>query len=119
MKQCIVCGSEFDECHFPNKTRKTCSDTCFKKLMSKIQSNESNSYWRGGHSQSHYQRIRLESKEQICDRCGKSDCRLDTHHIDRDKSNNSSENIRVLCASCHAYVHYIEDDRGLNGWKQT
>jgi 5-methylcytosine-specific restriction endonuclease McrA len=41
---------------------------------------------------------------------------LDTHHKDRDRSNNTIENIMVLCASCHAKLHYVEDDRGLQGW---
>jgi ribosomal protein L34E len=89
---------------------------CFRKYMKQIQTGNKNSYWRGGRSQSHYERIRKEIKEQKCQSCGRKDCRLDTHHLDRDKSNNTSENIAVLCASCHAFLHYVEDNRGLNGW---
>jgi len=80
---------------------------------------EKNSFWKGGHSQSHYQRIRKTIKEQKCQSCGKSDGRLDTHHLDRDKSNNIPDNIVVLCASCHAFLHYIEDNRGLQGWNMA
>jgi hypothetical protein len=116
MKVCIVCEEEFDPKQFPNPNRKTCSDMCFRKLMCKVQKSDSNSNWKGGYSQPYYQRIRREIKEQKCFCCGKQDGRLDTHHLDRDKSNNSAENMLVLCASCHAFLHYIEDDRGLQGW---
>ena len=117
MRSCIICGEVFDEGSFPNKKRKTCSVICFRKYMSNIQRGKLNSNWKGGHSQSHYQRVRIETKEQKCASCGRTDCRLDTHHLDRNKANNSFENIVVLCASCHAFLHYVEDEhRGLNGW---
>ena len=117
MKTCVVCGKQFNTNDFPNRKRKTCSEDCFRILMHKTQLGTNNSYWRGGHSQARYERIRKLTKLQICEICGKSDGRLDTHHKDRDKSNNSEDNIMVLCTSCHATLHYNQDDRGLRGWK--
>ena len=88
MKNCIICGKEFDEKDFPNRKRKTCGEDCFRILMHKVQTGESNSYWRGGHSQSRYERIRKLVKLQVCEMCGATDTRLDTHHKDRNKANN-------------------------------
>jgi len=116
MKNCVICGKEFNEKDFPSPKRKTCGEDCFRILMHNVQTGDKNSYWRGGHSQSRYERIRKLIKLQTCEMCGKTECRLDTHHKDRDKSNNTVDNIMVLCASCHAIVHYIEDNRGLRGW---
>ena len=37
------------------------------------------------------------------------DCRsffnLLVHHVDEDRKNNSFDNLKVLCTSCHAIVH--------------
>jgi 5-methylcytosine-specific restriction endonuclease McrA len=52
----------------------------------------------------------------VCEDCGAvPPVRIDTHHIDRNKSNNSLENVKVLCVVCHAKRHYLEDTRGLRG----
>lgn len=120
---CEICGTVFRVRAgwkaTTNLNRKTCSDECFSKLMQIIQLDNNNSYWKGGHSQVHYTRIRKEMKESICEKCGKTDnqVRIDTHHIDGNKSNNSHENIQVLCVNCHALEHYEKEDRGLKGWK--
>lgn len=115
---CVVCGTEFRARRTPscNLNRKTCSKECLSKLQKEQSRGEKSGNWKGGYSQAHYQRVRRELKEDKCESCGATDRRLDTHHLDRDKSNNALENIVVLCASCHAFLHYIEDDRGLQGW---
>jgi len=118
---CIICKKKFRaRLNYTDTTglnKKTCSKECNSKLMSQIQTGETNSNWKDGASQVRYQRIRREIKPDICEWCGaEHPTRIDTHHIDRNKSNNSMENILVLCASCHAYLHYVEDDRGLRGW---
>lgn len=44
-----------------------------------------------------------------CECCGASDHdsgRFELHHIDMDRTNNSPENFRWLCASCHKKAHY-------------
>ena len=41
-----------------------------------------------------------------CAHCGRSDRRLDRHHVDEDKSNNAPENVLTLCASCHTRHHW-------------
>jgi len=39
-----------------------------------------------------------------CETCGDPKDLL-VHHIDEDRSNNTFDNFRVLCTSCHAKVH--------------
>jgi phage regulator Rha-like protein len=112
-RTCVVCGTVF----YSRYKKLTCSSECLKKYRITKYSNENAANWRGGKSQTYYQRIRRTLKMQVCEMCGKTEGRLDTHHKDRDRGNNSATNIMVLCVNCHAYLHYIEDDRGLRGWK--
>jgi RNase P subunit RPR2 len=118
---CVICGTKFR----PNKSwrdtknthRKTCSDLCLGTLLSEIQRGEKSGQWIDGSSQIHYQRrLREEYEELICEICNEKFKRMDTHHQDRNHSNNSKENIHPWCVVCHARYHYITDDRGLQGW---
>lgn len=41
-----------------------------------------------------------------CESCGAEDyALLEVHHKDRDRKNNTPENLRVLCANCHSLEH--------------
>lgn len=44
-------------------------------------------------------------KKSQCERCG-SRRNLQTHHVDRDITNNLLENLETLCASCHNTEHW-------------
>lgn len=52
-----------------------------------------------------------------CRRCGftpEDGCQLTIDHIDKNKKNNSVENLQTLCANCHNYkskVELIEPDK--------
>ena len=35
---------------------------------------------------------------------------LQVHHIDRDRKNNNTDNLKVLCPNCHAIEHYDNCD---------
>jgi RNase P subunit RPR2 len=116
---CVVCGKIFrpreNWLSTKNGNRKTCSPECLTQFLHDI---NINTHMKGGDSQIRYQRIRRELKPDICEWCNAvPPVRIDTHHKDRDKSNNTIENIMVLCVHCHAYLHYVEDYRGLQGWK--
>ncbi len=43
-----------------------------------------------------------------CQRCGYNRCpsALQVHHIDRDRKNNTTKNLEVVCRNCHAEEHY-------------
>ena len=43
-------------------------------------------------------------KKERCEICGYSRA-LEIHHIDRDRENNSEDNLIVLCRNCHWLVH--------------
>jgi len=49
-----------------------------------------------------------------CQCCGDDDSRLHVHHIDRNRSNNSPDNLRLLCPSCHHHDHLDERYGGLD-----
>lgn len=109
---CIVCDKLFHPNKNPN--RKTCSDACFSIRMRQVQEEDQNSNWKGGFSQKHYQRIAKSNKKWECRVC-KSKEKLEVHHIDKDRSNNSVINLEILCGSCHAKIHYEKGDANIKG----
>ena len=57
-----------------------------------------------------YEILKLPHK---CEDCG-IEGRTEVHHINKDRDNNSRENIRILCRNCHNKVHdVILPKRGL------
>jgi len=48
--------------------------------------------------------IEYRSLHSHCEECS-SFFNLLVHHIDEDRSNNTYDNFKVLCTSCHAIVH--------------
>jgi 5-methylcytosine-specific restriction endonuclease McrA len=51
-----------------------------------------------------------------CEKCGlRGEIELPRHHIDRDRSNNSPDNLWVLCQSCHNREHMSERERDTKG----
>lgn len=57
---------------------------------------------------SHRWRARQILKRDKCEECGTS-LNLHVHHKDRDPSNNSLDNLTVLCSSHHLKLHWRED----------
>jgi hypothetical protein len=41
---------------------------------------------------------------RVCEICSK-DGRVEVHHINKDRTNNTRENIRILCRKCHNMQH--------------
>jgi len=42
----------------------------------------------------------------ICEKCGKTDCRIETAHLDGHRSNSTPENLSKLCVACHKRHDY-------------
>ena len=42
---------------------------------------------------------------QECMICKRNFIILHVHHIDRNRKNNSKENLLEICASCHSFIH--------------
>ncbi len=56
-----------------------------------------------------YRRIAFEAYPHECDTCGWDDPKeiLVVHHIDRDRTNDSVENLKILCPTHHEAEHYL------------
>jgi hypothetical protein len=108
---CVVCGKVFrarENCmSTTNINRVTCSDDCQQALASVTHRKEI------GHSPDFYQRRRQEFYPDRCHDCGTTR-NIETHHIDRNKSNNTKKNIMPLCSQCHGRRHYYEDCNIIN-----
>ena len=54
------------------------------------------------------EKYRKEQMKSHCEKCGKSDCRLEIHHINGDHSviGDNYSNLQTLCSSCHKKAHY-------------
>ena len=77
-------------------------------------SGENHPNWKGGTS--NYLKTTIQKAQRIekaeCNRCKWNQFVdvLQTHHRDRDRSNNSSSNLEVLCPTCHYSEHYQAHD---------
>ncbi len=61
-------------------------------------------------SNAHYRRIAFSTREKVCERCGfDNPAAIIVHHKDRDRMNDNSGNLEVLCANCHAIEHLGEN----------
>jgi len=59
-----------------------------------------------------YRAIALRTYDKICNRCG-YDLHpeiLQVHHKDRDRTNNTIDNLELLCPNCHDLDHYNNRD---------
>lgn len=65
-----------------------------------------NPRWKGGISEGYILKLCKNLKIiEICEMCNKKNCKLEYHHKDKDRLNNSRYNVSLLCASCHAKTH--------------
>jgi len=46
------------------------------------------------------------SKPDICEKCGKSNCRIEISHLNGNRLDSSSENLMKMCVSCHKKHDY-------------
>lgn len=77
-----------------------------KEKISAGKTGSNNPQWNGGLSlkKKNAQALRGSS----CENCG-TNKDLQIHHIDRNHWNDSLENLKTLCNSCHQKLHYQED----------
>jgi 5-methylcytosine-specific restriction endonuclease McrA len=65
-----------------------------------------------------YRKICFENKARKCHHCGYDEHPevLHVHHIDRDRSNNTPDNLVPLCPTCHEVDHFLNGD---GRWKRS
>lgn len=111
-KYCEYCGQKMHRVRFNSGRledmtafirRKYCSRDCMRKAFIKKGEDTKQGYSTAHHSSRMLAYIILE-KEYKCERCG-STRNVDVHHKDGNFSNNTPENLVVLCRSCHAKEH--------------
>lgn len=104
-KKCPVCCKIF----FTNE--KTDSTTCSRSCANTFfRSGTNNPNYAGsptnrisGHK---YREVAYAQYGHICNRCGYSNkLALEIHHKDRDRTNNNTPNLEVLCSNCHSIEH--------------
>lgn len=58
------------------------------------------------HGKSMYRYNALKNKMPICEVCGfDKEYAIEVHHIDKNRENNSIENLMIVCANCHTGIH--------------
>ena len=96
-KTCPVCSSEFNTEPRPEGEQITCSRSC------------SNTYFRTKEGAFSYRERALKKYGAVCFSCGFTNLlALEVHHKDKNRDNNSIENLVVLCANCHRIAHGSE-----------
>ena len=87
---------------------KTCSRNCSNKNRSGVK------YKIGRPRDKAYDikvlKIKLfELRGKKCERCDYNTVEiLQVHHKDRDRKNNSFDNLEIICPNCHSLEHYFE-----------
>lgn len=113
---CLHCGKTFRRPPTWAKTAKYCSRSCLGKANARKngmdQAGPEHPRWDNGA----YRNYALRHHGERCQRCGATDD-LHVHHIDRDHSNNTLDNLMVLCESCHQTEH--AHDRPINKISKT
>lgn len=74
-----------------------------------------------GSNKSNYREVAFRDSEKKCEACGfdKHPAAIIVHHKDRDRSNNTIDNLQVLCSNCHMIEHYESGDGSFAGNKTT
>jgi hypothetical protein len=102
-KPCAICGKMI----LSGLNKKTCSRSCANIQRAGIKytgarPRDKVKYQRG-------LKIRLAAERgQKCERCNYSKYEiLQVHHKDRNRDNNSLENLQLICPNCHYEEHYF------------
>lgn len=112
-KICATCGASFGRNRFSSgvlekvsafNKRATCSNICWRAYESKVRGGIKT---RNGFTS----QLRARMCMVFCSVCRSTE-NLDFHHKNRDWSDNSPENIQVLCRKCH----FAEHKQELRSW---
>lgn len=101
-KTCETCGEPFEVPRYREPEARYCSNACYHVGKRESLRGPANPSWKGGVSTNYY--LRIVTKDECADCGGRRG--LDVHHLDQNRSNNTRENLIVLCRSCHKKRHY-------------
>lgn len=109
-KYCLFCGKKLERRQYTKKKedlgcflkRKYCDRLCMRKAF--VNQEYSLSSNRTSRESAIKIVFLIESREKRCEICG-STKNIDVHHKDGNCHNNSSDNLMVVCRSCHLKLH--------------
>lgn len=107
---CYSCGASIRRTRTTKSGLFFCGRTCKEKAQQIGGPLALPHYRKGRHS------YRSKAKKELgltaCNRCGynKVTAILQVHHKDRDRDNNTKENLEVLCPNCHYEDHFAAKD---------
>ncbi len=112
--RCFTCGKETYKPPKQLSRSKSgkffCSKSCQTHWRNKVYIGEKHSNYVNGGTSYRATMTRSGAKEE-CFRCKVNDTRiLAVHHIDRNRSNNSIENLMYLCHNCHHLIHQHKEE---------
>lgn len=114
-KYCSYCSSKLvfkplsqSITHF--RQRRFCNLQCWGKYRT---DNVTNPSWNFAHKQA-----RELKPISPCERCEVTDKKSEVHHVDNNFQNNSLDNLRRLCPSCHKIEHNRKKDCTVCGLPQ-
>ncbi|MFC1612661.1 HNH endonuclease signature motif containing protein [Patescibacteria group bacterium] len=109
-KNCTTCDKEIYRTEKELRVSKSknyfCNKSCFAVWKNQnLLCGEKHRNWKGGENA--YRAIMIRGKiEPICKVCKYKDIRsLVVHHVDKNRKNNSTQNLIWLCRNCHHLVH--------------
>jgi|SRR3989344_3447304 len=116
---CFLCGKEVDRTPKQLRTSKSqkyfCGKSCQTRWRNQIYIGPKHANWIHGR-QAYRTILSRLGRAKMCALCKTRDERvMAVHHIDRNRLNNSPQNLAWLCHNCHFLVHHYDvgRDRGL------
>jgi len=104
IKECPVCGKEFEDLVGHPRQKTTCSYSCSNTHFRSGENNPNYKEIKDVKSSNKYRRICFEQHKPECIICGENKI-VSVHHYDENHENNSIENLIPLCPTHHQYVH--------------
>ena len=101
---CVTCGKLM----LAGDNKKTCSRACSNIHRTGIGYNKGSPKDKVKSQKALKIRL-LEIRGKVCERCKYAGYQiLQVHHKDRNRNNNSLENLELICPNCHCEEHYGE-----------
>jgi hypothetical protein len=109
INNCKICNKEFKA---TRRSKQTCSQECFYKLLSIGKIGKKNPKFNNGHRQ--WKRIMKDIN--CCENCGRK-YKLEVHHKDGNQKNNNRDNLMKVCRRCHMLIDGRLFTYNKNSWK--
>lgn len=110
--ECAHCGKHItrtlSQLNKSKSGRVFCSRSCAASYNnSEYRTGENNPNWiDGAFRGKYYINVAFRAYKAKCSMCGlDEECCLEVHHVDGDRSNNTVNNLIILCANCHSRIH--------------